>query len=729
MQAEKVLRGIALTAVFALPFLVLYVADGMFFPFITGKNFGFRIFVELAACAWIGLALINAAYRPRQTWLLAAFASLVAIMAAADAFGVYPFKSFWSNYERMDGWITLAHLFVYFVVAASVLNTEKLWRAWWHVSLGIAALVAFINMGQLMEFVGNGEAGRQLNALLGNPTYLGIYMTFHVFIAALLWAQSWVEKPRSRRMAALGYGASIVLSFSILFLTSTRAPLLGLFGGAVLAALLFGLFTPDKRVRRIAAIACGVALVFSGAFFLARDTAFIQGIKPLARVANMFEDTTTHSRFMNWGMAFEGFKERPVLGWGHENYAAVFDKYYDPGMYAQEQWFDRTHNVIFDWLVTGGILGLLAYLSLYMFALLALWRSGAFALYERAIFTGLFAGYFFYLLFTFDNITSNILFVATLAYIAMRSGEKERKDVLVGSWRLAKKATPAVAGVALIAAPVFVWAINADGIRQNYALIAGLKQHPGGITENLKSFERALSFESMGTQEAREQLAQTAMKVAGAEAGAVPAEMKQAFFELASQGMAAQTLEAPFNARAPYFGGVMHDTFGDHEGAAELLHIARERSPRKQTILIALGANALTRGDNAAAMQYFKEAHESAPEYDSARLYYAVGAVRTNDRALLDTLLPEILKEGNALDRQLLAAYASLKRYDEIVALAREHIKLFPDDQQARLMLAVALFEGGNPAAAIATLEEAKRAIPAIAAQADALIAQIRQQR
>jgi tetratricopeptide (TPR) repeat protein len=517
------------------------------------------------------------------------------------------------------------------------------------------------------------------------------------------------------------------LSFSILFLTSTRAPLLGLFGGATLAALLFGLFAPDRKVRRIAALACVGAVIFSGAFFLARDTALIQGIKPLARVANMLEDSTTHSRIMNWGMAFEGFKERPILGWGHENYAAVFDKYYDPGMYAQEQWFDRTHNVIFDWLIAGGILGLLAYLSLYCLALLALWRSGAFALYERAIFTGLFAGYFFYLLFTFDNITSNILFIAILAYIAMRSSEKEKSASLAESWKLAKSAAPAVAGVVLLITPVIVWAVNADGMRQNYALISGLKQQPGGITENLENFERALSFGAMGTQEVREQIAQSAMKVAEADASLVSPEARRAFFEVAAREMKAQALEAPLNARAPYFGGVMHDTFGDHEEARKMLLMAQERSPQKQTILIALGANALARGESAAAMGYFKEAYESAPEYASARLYYAIGAVRTNDTAVLNTLLPGILKDGGALERQLLAAYASAKRYNEIVALVQEHIKLFPDDQQARLTLAVALFEGGNPSAAILSLEEAKRAIPAITEQADALIAQMKQ--
>src|SRR3989344_4257539 len=99
---EKTLRWIVLIGVFALPFIVFIVADSLFFPFITGKNFAFRIIVEVLTGAWLVLALVNPTFRPRRSWLLGAFAIFVGIVAIADALGVYPFKSFWSNYERMD---------------------------------------------------------------------------------------------------------------------------------------------------------------------------------------------------------------------------------------------------------------------------------------------------------------------------------------------------------------------------------------------------------------------------------------------------------------------------------------------------------------------------------------------------------------------------------------------------------------------------------------------------
>jgi hypothetical protein len=79
------------------------------------------------------------------------------------------------------------------------------------------------------------------------------------------------------------------------------------------------------------------------------------------------------TRFTVWNLAFEGFKERPLLGWGQEGFNFVFNTYYTPELWSQEPWFDRAHNIFLDWLIAGGILGLLGYLSLYVFMLYLVW--------------------------------------------------------------------------------------------------------------------------------------------------------------------------------------------------------------------------------------------------------------------------------------------------------------------------------------------------------------------
>src|SRR3990167_3070164 len=540
MMLEKTLRYIVLAGIFALPFIVFIVAQSLFFPYITGKNFTFRIIVEIITGAWLALALVRTEYRPRKSWLLGAFAIFVIIVAIADANGMYPFKSFWSNYERMDGWVTLAHLFAYFVVASSILNTERLWRRFWFTSLGISALVGMYGLLQLagISAIGQGGTGgltSRLDATFGNPIYLAVFMLFNIFIGILLWTQSWSKRADGTRLpSSIAYGSVIALDTIVLFFTGTRGTMLGLIGGALLALMIYAFSRPRTESLRLRSIAVGtiVAVAILGVgLWTARDTAFVRSIGFLNRLASIsLQDNTTKARFMNWGMAWQGVKERPLLGWGQENYAIVFDKYYDPQMYAQEQWFDRVHNIVFDWLVAAGFLGLLGYLSLFACALWCIWRkgkdtgeilkgnmrsahkgaehTGAFSLIEQSILTGLLAGYFFHNLFVFDNVSSYLLFTSILAYIASRSGSAHDSPVLLPSVRIPGAGLPIIAVVAAVLTWGVAWGTNSSALAENRVLLQAVAPQSEGITKNLDYFKEAIQYGSIGTQEAREQLTQ-----------------------------------------------------------------------------------------------------------------------------------------------------------------------------------------------------------------------------
>jgi O-antigen ligase len=91
---------------------------------------------------------------------------------------------------------------------------------------------------------------------------------------------------------------------------------------------------------------------------------------PAGRIFDIaFSDQTVQTRLWTWGSAWKGFLERPLLGWGAENFGAVFDKYFDPRHFIPgqntETWFDRAHSVYFDYLAETGILGFLSYLSIF----------------------------------------------------------------------------------------------------------------------------------------------------------------------------------------------------------------------------------------------------------------------------------------------------------------------------------------------------------------------------
>lgn len=727
---EKTLRWIVLAGVFSLPVIVpLLVSGSLFFPYITGKNFAFRIIVEIMAAAWLALAIVIPAYRPRRSWIIGAFAVFVGVIALADAFGAVPFKSFWSNFERMDGWVTLAHTFLYLLVTASVMNTEKLWRAFFYTTLGVSAYLGVYGLLQAAGISALGQGGASgLNARVdgtfGNPIYFAVYMLFHVFIATHVWIQNWVEREKGDRLPlSLMFGTLIALDTFVLFFTGTRGTMIGLIGGALLTALLFVFFGRNSRTVRNAGIGIVVGLlVLMGSFWMVRDAAWVQKVGFLQRLATIsIEDNTVKARFINWSIAWNGVKERPLLGWGQENYAIVFDKYYDPRMYAQEPWFDRVHNILFDWLVAGGFIGLIAYLSIFIATLWAVWRGAAFAFIEKATLSGLLAAYFCHNFFVFDNVVSYLFFATILAYVVFRSTQD--KPVLFSAVDVSRSALPYIAVLLALVLWGSAWLVNQRALAANRLLLQAVQAQSGGLEENLRYFREAIAYNTIGTQEAREQLIQGATGVASA--SAVATSTKIAFYNEAAAQMEKQSAASPLDARFPLFLGLLHDSFGNVTAGAAAFIKAHELSPAKQSILFELGRNAFARNEVPAGLQYFKEALELDTSYVGARTQYAAALVLAGRDAEADQILAPIIESGEAADQRMLSAYITRKQYAKAAMLWEIRVRAMPEDAQSYFTLAAIYSEAGDTVRAVQTLERAKRAIPGVTSQVDSFIQEV----
>ena len=165
----------------------------------------------------------------------------------------------------------------------------------------------------------------------------------------------------------LFYSFAILVQFFILYHTATRGAILGLIGGMIVAFVLFIIFDEKGGIlRKISLYKLAVLLILIFGFFAVKNTDMIKSSPVLSRIASISINEATSARFPVWNMALKGFKEKPILGWGQENFNYVFNKNYEPKMYNQEQWFDRAHNIFLDWLVAGGFLGLLSYLSIFL---------------------------------------------------------------------------------------------------------------------------------------------------------------------------------------------------------------------------------------------------------------------------------------------------------------------------------------------------------------------------
>src|SRR3989338_947814 len=112
----------------------------MYFPFITGKNFVFRILIEILAVFWVWLMLVAPRFRPRISVLTVAYTAFIAILIAATLFSLSPYKSFWSSYERMEGLFGHLHLFLYFLMLGSVFVTSRDWKIFFNTSIAVSVI-------------------------------------------------------------------------------------------------------------------------------------------------------------------------------------------------------------------------------------------------------------------------------------------------------------------------------------------------------------------------------------------------------------------------------------------------------------------------------------------------------------------------------------------------------------------------------------------------------------
>lgn len=722
MNTNKILRNVIFGGIFLIPFIPFLVTQSMLFPFITGKNFAFRIIVEIIFALWVILALRDEEYRPRFSWLLVGVTAFTILVGISDLFAVDSFKAFWSNFERMEGYITILHLFLFFVVLSSVLHLKKLWNNLFLTWLVSSTLMCFYGLLQLSGALTINQGGVRVDGTLGNATYLAVFLLCSIFFGMVLLAR---KSPNDRK-AFLWYLVPItLLQLVILYHTATRGAILGLIGGVLVSVVLIALFEKEDRTMKKTSIGVLAAVVLIIVAFLSvRNADFVKNSPVLSRFSSLSaQEIKTQGRYFIWPMAIEGFKERPMLGWGQEGFNYIFNKNYNPRMYSQEQWFDRAHSVPLDWLVAGGILGFLAYLLIVLSAYWYIWKGkdGDYSLAEKSILTGLLTGYLFQGIFVFDNLISYILFFTIIAMIHALSGGKK----LNFSGKVFNHSTQgAIAGVLAIAFVFTFYFVNWKPIRASQTLIDALRtmSNKAPSNETLNLFEKVFRYNTFANAEATEQLASIANSFANS---GVTSEVQKRYISLTERELTKRIDEAPLNARYYLFRGVFYRSLNSLDKSINDLSKAAELSPRKQTILFELGSTLLKKGDGKGALVVLKKAFELEPTYLDARIIYGITALAVGEVDESNRVLKEVPKEVLNFDDRVVNVLMQLEKWNELVQVFTYRIEHGEDSLDNNMSLAVAYLRSGNRSRSIAVLERVKAKNPELGNQIDYYIKEI----
>jgi O-antigen ligase len=360
-------------------FSIVIVFKATLFPFIVGKYAWFRIAIDLAFIFFLlgiliqdkGSVALDRFLALFRRPLVIAVSAFAAVFLLACLFGVDPSLSFWSNFERGEGGLQIIHLYLFFMLALFLFREKSDWFAFfvWMMVVGLLSVLygTFAGAGNA-DFIGPefGSSGFRFFGTIGNPAYLAAYMIFLIFFGGYLLAVKY-------RNQLFSLGSLAVMGLMIIFIVSfwgaaTRGAFLGLI--ASLVAFAAYLTFSKKSLRKWLVLGIVVLAIIVSCFVYFKDTAFVKAI-PGSRVFDIsFTTETFRHRAIMWGAAVEGWKDRPILGWGPENYIYVFSehfglKYFEPAK-GFGAWFDRAHSIYFDYLVEIGALGLLSFLSIFI---------------------------------------------------------------------------------------------------------------------------------------------------------------------------------------------------------------------------------------------------------------------------------------------------------------------------------------------------------------------------
>ena len=405
----------------------LVTAPWTLYPYSVGKALYARVLIAAAFALWAALALLRPRWRPPRSALLVLLGAGLAAAALSAAFGADPQRSLWSTYERMQGLVNAAHWAAFALVAAAVTRTWTDWTRLLNANLAVGlavsvfAIVRFAAPETPLPFPAAEGYWPRIGASAGNPIFLGAYLQAVALLALGFLVRSCCapvpsgasalpgaarsgkaarrarKKARRRTRAAPGDGwgrrlfwaATAACALAGLSLTGSLGALAGLLAGLGAAAVLYALFGRARRSRRLglaglaALAACALFLALSLRPGAAPAPAAEPGARPAFRGGNVMLERATSAEWVGftlgnrlriWEAGLAAFAERPLLGWGPENYFAAAARHLSAPR-ERARVHGHAHNLAIGEAAGKGALGLALWLALWGWTALVALRA------------------------------------------------------------------------------------------------------------------------------------------------------------------------------------------------------------------------------------------------------------------------------------------------------------------------------------------------------------------
>ena len=710
MKASEIYLKLLRWGIFASLFLPLIIFSQYISPFHFGKMVLFRSLVAVMAVIYILLVISDKKYLPRWTPIVIAFTIFTGIYALTSFTGVDFNYSFWGTLERMGGLFSFLHFWVFFIILVSLIRDRKSWEKILKISIFVGLLSILFAYGQYFKmgdfFVGWQHEGRVIGTI-GNAALFAGYLLFVLFLSIYF-----LIKKKINIRERFFYGLVLILGIPVLHMTAVRGSIIAFWGGLFLLGLIYLFLFKKRKVKVYVSIALIILLILVGFIWLNKDKEWVKDIGWLERITSIsLETRTLQTRLWSWHSGWQGFKERPVLGWGPENFVLAHAKHFDARHFTSmgsETIWDRAHNIVLEILTTMGIIGLLSYLSIFAvvyYLLIKSFRKKRIKLTTFAVFGVMLIVYFFHNLFIFDTMANYFMFFLVLGYINFITSPKSVFKKLIPSRE--KKPNTFLIIVLVILAIILIYKTNIEPVLANYActraIIAG---KAGNGQQALNKYQQALSYKTyQGKYETRHKLATFVIQYS--EINQMERRAKQELLNYAIREVKKNIESHPLDYIPYLYLGRLYiflipEEAGAGQKAEEAINKALSINNKNPRVWYELGQAKLSQKKYDEAVGMFEKALELNPEVAQSYWFLGISYAKTGELEEAIKYIEQAAEKGYDYKKsvsniiRLIDIYSQLGDYYKIIDLYEAGIELQPQNAQWHTSLAVAYAKVGD---------------------------------
>jgi O-antigen ligase len=430
---------IYLAGIFLILLLHPFFATPWFFPVDWGKNIVFRCILSVLIFIFTFQLLFkkNELNLPdikknKILWILGAI-FIITLLSAI--FSVDPLFSFWGSPYRGGGFINFASYIIFAVFLFLVLKNSD-WQKVMDLSIFAGMLVALLAVIQFYALISQTfiTVVERPFSTEGNSIMLATYMLLlSFFTLSFLFKKNPLWKK-------IFYAIALFLFLFTITIAGSKAGYLGLAVGLIY----FFMLLPKKMPAIKIGFGAFLILAFSVFILINTNTQFYNFLSQ-NKITNVvihrvsFSQVVDKNRVAGWKVGLMAIVKKPILGWGPENFAVGFDKFYDPSIpNLGTEWWDRAHNAFIEIAVSSGIPALIIYLSLFIFLFWQLHKNKHRTEHgdTQIIMHGLQATFIAYLIaifFSFDNFSTYFmcfLLAAYSTYLIYRENIEEKTQII-----------------------------------------------------------------------------------------------------------------------------------------------------------------------------------------------------------------------------------------------------------------------------------------------------------